>query len=132
MSDAFGTRGWDRIQRLAASEPADSGRLRFKLYVIEVEQVDPSLRYQFYVGVTSSTPERRLLQHQEAGDRAWRQFRNGRGRAVRLRYDLMEGLPKIRTAEAAKAAEGTLARVISANVGPAYSDRANDRRRKST
>lgn len=130
-SPVFSTRGWKRIERLAVSEPVDAGRRRYRLYVIEVDPVDPSLGYRFYVGMTSSSPERRLAQHQAAGDKAWRQFRNGRGRAVRLRYDLMEGLPTFRTAEAAKAAEGTLARVITANVGRAYSDRLNDRRRAS-
>ena len=129
VSPAFATRGWKRIQRLAASEPADAGRLRYTLYVIEVERLDPSLRFDFYVGYTSSSLERRLAQHQAAGDKAWRQFKNGRGRAVRIRYDLMEGLPKFRTEEVAKAAEGTLARVISTNVGRAYSDRVHDRRR---
>jgi hypothetical protein len=131
VSAAFATRGWRRIHRLAASEPVNVGRLRYNLYVIEVERLDPSLRYEFYVGVTSTSAERRLAQHQEGGDKAWRQFRNGRGRAVRIRYDLMEGLPKFRSEDVAKAAEGTLARVISANVGPAYSDRVNDRRRRS-
>ncbi len=129
MAPAFNTRGWRRIQRLAESEDPAAGRRRFRLYVIEVEALDPSLPYSFYVGFTGTSPTRRLEQHKAGGDRAWRQIRNGRARAVRLRPDLMEGLPVFRTLDAAKAAEGTLARVVSANVGRAYSDRANDRRR---
>jgi hypothetical protein len=38
---------------------------------------------------------------------------------VRLREDVTEGLPRFRAEEKALHAEGLLARVISANVGPA-------------
>lgn len=131
MSEAFATRGWQRIHRLAAGEDPAEGNLRYNLYVIEVDAADPAFPYKFYVGLTSTSAERRLEQHQSGGDRAARMFRSGRARAVRLRYDLMAGLPKFRTLEAAKAAEGTLARVISASVGRAYSDRVHDRRRTS-
>lgn len=129
MEAAFDTRGWRRIQRLAESENSSQGRRRYRLYVMEVEAIDPKMPYSFYVGLTGLSPEERFAQHEAGGVKAWRQIRNGRARAVRLRPDLMEGLPVYRTLEAAQAAEGTLARVITANVGRAYSDRVNDRRR---
>jgi hypothetical protein len=131
MPEAFSTRGWQRIKQLAQSEPDDAGSLRFKLYVIEISPTDPTLEYEFYVGSTRISPEYRLKQHQSRGDRAARMFRNERARAVRLRPDLMAGLPKFRTKAAAEAAEGTLARVISCNIGPAYSDQRNKRQQGS-
>lgn len=131
MSEAFATRGWQRIQRLAAVEDPAEGNLRYKFYVTEVDAADPAFPYAFCVGLTGTSAERRLEQHQSGGDRAARMFRSGRARAMRLRYDLMAGLPTFRTLEVAEAAEGTLARVISANVGRAHSDRARNRRRTS-
>lgn len=129
MQAAFDTRGWRRIQRLAESEDPSDGRRRYQLYVMEVEAIDPRMPYSFYVGLTGVSPERRFAQHEAGGAKAWRQIRNGRARALRLRLDLMQGLPVYRTLEVAQVAEGTLARVITANVGRAYSDRVNDRRK---
>jgi len=123
---AFATGGWRRIMNLAASEPQEGTR-RYALYVIEVESLDERVPYEFYVGVTKTSGRHRMKQHSAGGDRAWRMFRNGKARPVRLREDLMQGLPRFRTKDTALAAEGTLARVISANVGPAYSDQMNDR-----
>ena len=129
MAPALNTRGWRRIQRSDESEDPAAGRRGFRRYVIEVEALDPSLPYSSFVGFTGTSPTRRLKQHRFGGDRAWRRIRDGRARVVRLHPDLMEGLPVFRTLDAAKAAGGTLARVVSANVGRAYTDRANDRRR---
>jgi len=125
----FSTGGWKRILGLAAGEPQEGAR-RYALYVIEVESLDERVPYEFYVGVTRTSGRNRMKQHSEGGNRAWRKFRNGQARPVRLREDLTEGLPRFRTKERALAAEGTLARVISASVGPAYSDQVDDRRKR--
>ena len=54
----------------------------------------------------------------------------GRATPLRLRGDLTVGLPRFRTKEKALQAEGLLARVITANVGPAYSDQMDVRRNR--
>jgi len=125
----FSTGGWKRILGLAASEPQEGPR-RYALYVIEVESLDERAPYEFYVGVTRTSGRHRMKQHSEGGNRAWRRFRSGQARPVRLREDLTEGLPRFRTKDRALAAEGTLARVISANIGPAYSDQRDVRRKR--
>ena len=94
-----------------------------------MEGLDPWLPHTFYVGLTGTSPTRFFEQHKAGGGRAWRQIRNGRAGAVRLGPDLMEGLPLFRNLDAAKTAEATLVRVVSANVESAYSDTADDRRR---
>jgi len=128
-SAPFTTGGWQRIMDLAAREPQEGAR-RYALYVIEVESLDERVPYEFYVGVTMTSGRHRMKQHSEGGNRAWRMFRNGKARPVRLREDLMQGLPRFRTQEKALQAEGLLARVISANVGPAYSDQRDARRKR--
>jgi hypothetical protein len=126
---SFRTGGWKRIMELAAREK-QTGTRRYALYVIEVESLDERVPYKFYIGMTNTSGRHRMMQHSERGDRAWRMFRNGKARPVRLREDLTEGLPRFRTKARALQAEGLLARVISANVGPAYSDQLHDRRKR--
>ena len=125
----FLTDGWLRIMKLAASEPQEGAR-RYALYVIEIESLDERVPYEFYIGMTRTSGRHRMRQHAERGSRASRMFRNGKARPVRLREDLTEGLPRFRTQEMALQAEGLLARVISANVGPAYSDQRDVRRKR--
>ena len=125
----FSTGGWQRIMELAASERQEGAR-RYALYVIEVESLDERVPYDFYIGMTNKSGRHRMTQHSERGDRVWRMFRNGKARPVRLREDLTEGLPRFRTKAKAIQAEGLLARVISANLGPAYSDQLHDRRKR--
>jgi len=125
----FSTGGWQRFMKLAGSEPQEGAR-RYALYVIEVEALDERVPYVFYVGMTLTSGGHRMKQHSDRGDRAWKMFRNGKARPVRLREDLMQGLPRFRTKEKALQAEGLLARVISANVGPAYSDQRDVRRKR--
>ena len=125
----FATGGWRRIMNLAASERQEGTR-RYALYVIEVESLDERVPYEFYVGVTKTSGQHRMEQHSEGGDRAWRKFRNGQARPVRLRGDLTDGLPRFRTRAKALQAEGLLARVITTNVGPAYSDQRDVRRKR--
>jgi hypothetical protein len=125
----FRTGGWQRIMDLAAKEE-QVGTRRYALYVIEVESLDERIPYEFYVGMTRTSGRHRMTQHIQRGDRAWKMFRNGKARPVRLREDLTEGLPRFRTEAKALRAEGLLARVISANVGPAYSDQLHDRRKR--
>ena len=128
-SAPFATGGWQRILDLAAREPQEGAR-RYALYVIEVESLDERAPYEFYIGMTRTSGRHRMKQHSDRGDRAWKMFRNGKARPVRLREDLAEGLPRFRTQEKALQAEGLLARVISANVGPAYSDQRDVRRKR--
>lgn len=125
----FSTGGWQRIMELAASERQEGAR-RYALYVIEIESLDERVPYEFYIGMTRTSGRHRMKQHNERGDRAWRMFRNGKARPVRLREDLTDGLPRFRTEEKALQAEGLLARVITANVGPAYSDQKDARRKR--
>jgi len=126
---ALATGGWKRILELAAGEPQRGAR-RYALYVIEVESLDERVPYEFYVGMTNNSGRHRMKQHSEGGNRAWRKFRKGQARPARLREDLTEGLPRFRTKAKALAAEGLLARVITANIGPAYSDQIGDRRKR--
>ena len=128
-SAPFTTGGWQRILKLADSERQEGVR-RYDVYVIEVESLDEQTPYEFYVGITRTSGKHRMTQHIAAGDRAARMFRNGKARPVRLREDLTVGLPRFRTQEKALQAEGLLARVISANVGPAYSDQRDVRRKR--
>ncbi len=129
MTPAFDTGGWRKIQRLADSEDPSMGPARYHLYVIEVEALVPTMRYLFYVGYTGKSPEIRFADHQAAGAKAWKHFRKGNARAVRIRHDLMEGLPTFRTLRSAKKAEGSLARIISTHMGPAYSDQVKSRKK---
>ena len=121
--------GWQRLSEMASRERSDGAR-RYALYVIEIESLDERVPYEFYVGYTLTSGRNRFRQHQSGGDRAARIFRSKRARAVRLRSDLTEGLPRYRTKDTALAAEGLLARVITANVGPAYSDQRDVRRKR--
>lgn len=123
------TGGWKRLHRLAEQEPQEGTR-RYALYVIEIESLDDRVPYEFYVGYTKTSGRNRMRQHSEGGKRAARMFRNGRARTVRLREDLTAGLPRYRTKDIALEAEGLLARVVSANVGPAYSDQRDVRRKR--
>lgn len=123
------TGGWKRLGEMARRERSEGPR-RYALYVIEIEPLDEGLPYEFYVGYTRTSGRHRFNQHQSGGDRAARIFRSHRARAVRLREDLTEGLPRYRTKDTALAAEGLLARVITANVGAAYSDQRDVRRKR--
>jgi hypothetical protein len=125
----FRTGGWRRLTELATHEPQQGAR-RYALYVIEIESLDDRVPYEFYVGYTLTSGRNRMKQHSEGGKRAARMFRNGRARTIRLREDLTAGLPRYRTKEVALNAEGLLARVITANVGPAYSDQRDVRRKR--
>lgn len=91
------------------------------LYVIEVERLDPSIAYDFYVGQTAHTPEHRLQQHSGGTPTAGQDFRRGRTRAVRLRYDLMAGLPRFHDRDSAEQAEKLLTEIVTRYIGPAYS-----------
>ena len=121
--------GWQRLIEIASRERSGGAR-HYALYVIEIESLDERVPYEFYVGYTLTSGRNRFRQHQSGGDRAARMFRSKRARAVRLRSDLTEGLPRYRTQETALAAEGLLARVITTHVGPAYSDQRDVRRKR--
>jgi len=129
LTPRLATSGWRRLGEMASRERSEGPR-RYALYVIEIESLDERVPYEFYVGYTLTSGKNRFRQHQSGGGRAARIFRSKRARAVRLRSDLTEGLPRYRTKDTALAAEGLLARVITANVGPAYSDQRDVRRRR--
>ena len=106
--------------RLVEAPPSAHHGGQYRVYVIEVEPVDPECRFRFYVGYTSGTVEHRFQQHADGAKMAARIFKKteshprGRARALRIREDLMLGSPIFRSKEAALKAEGLLARRIEA------------------
>lgn len=105
------SRGISTIWRLAERGNIDGRAKRLRLYVIEMTE---GSAFDFYVGQTSRKVETRLAQHQsrQLEENAARIFRNGRATALKLRYDLFEGLPYFTEKETAEKAEGVLADVI--------------------
>lgn len=109
------SRGISTIWRLAERGNIDGRAKRFRLYVIEMNE---SAALDFYVGQTSRKVETRLAQHQsrQREQYAARVFRKGRATALKLRYDLFEGLPYFTEKETAEKAEGVLADIIEAQL----------------
>ena len=126
-----GSKGVRGIQRLAWAEPESLGPAIYQLYVIEV--VDPlgKSRYSFYVGSTRQSPEKRARAHKEMTLWGSKLFKIDGVSPGALRVDLTKDLPRFRCEACAKAAEGRLARVIKAQLGPAYSDRPDDRSKQA-
>lgn len=126
------SRGISTIWRLAERGNLDGRAKRFRLYVIEISE---SSVFDFYVGQTSRKVEARLAQHQsrQGEQYAARIFRNGRGTALKLRYDLFEGLPYFTDKETAETAEGVLADIIEAQLHARVECNAlRDRKRSRT
>lgn len=123
------SRGLKSIFALAQREPVETGRPRYQLYVLEVACTDGSAKFDYYVGSTGQPLEKRRAQHLAGGLYASHFFKRPGIAPGRFRFDLMEGLPKFRCELCAKNAEGHLARVITAQVGPAYSDQTRNRRK---
>ena len=107
-------------RRLVEATPSAQHAGQFRVYVIEVESVDPTCGFRFYVGYTGGTVEYRFQPPAVGAQLPARIFRKteahprGRARAVRIREDLMLGSPIFRSREAAMKAEGLLARRIEA------------------
>ncbi len=85
---------------------------RFSVYIIEIQKIDQSLNYDFYVGSTGNPVRHRFAQHVPEHKFAARIFRNSRARAKCLRWDMMLELPKFHTKDAAEKAEGLVAKAL--------------------
>jgi len=100
------------VSRRRRSLVPDTPRRTYVVYVIELSRDavrGPVALAPLYVGQTARSPEARFAQH-KAGGRlaAGKPHRYG----VRLRYDLMEGLPACETRAAAEAAEQAVAEAL--------------------
>jgi hypothetical protein len=126
------SRGLVGIHRLAAAEPDSLGPPIYQLYVLEVEDPLAVVPYDFYVGVTKESPEKRRAIHAKGGLYAAAMFKRDGVTPGPLRPDLTQGLPRFRCRVCAENAEGRLARVIATQLGPAHSDQLANRRKGST
>jgi hypothetical protein len=95
----------------------------YSVYVIEVEKLDPTLKFDFYVGSTSKSIQQRFSQHVPNHDLAAQMFRHSRAKAKQVRWDLIMDFPKFHTRDAAVNAEGLLARAIQRAGWSVCSDR---------
>ena len=101
------------LQKLALEDSiGKKSEPTYSVYVIEIEKLDPSLKFDFYVGSTSKSVQYRLSQHIPGHNLASQIFRHSRGRAKQVRWDLTMDFPKFHTRGAAEKAEGLLARAI--------------------
>ena len=85
---------------------------KFSVYVIEIEKLDPSLKFDFYVGSTGNPVRYRFDQHVPGHKFAARIFRNSRAIAKCLRWDMMMDFPTFHSKEAAEHAEGLVAKAL--------------------
>lgn len=97
----------------------------YSVYVVEIEKLDPSLKFDFYVGSTSKSVLYRFSQHIPDHELASKIFKHSRGRAKQVRWDLTMDFPKFHTRVAAEKAEGLLARAIQKAGWSVSSDRLN-------
>jgi len=95
----------------------------YSVYVIEIEKIDPTLKFEFYVGSTSKSIQYRFAQHVPGHDLASKIFKRSRGRAKQVRWDLTLDFPKFHSRAAAEIAEGLLARAIKEAGWTVSSDR---------
>jgi hypothetical protein len=94
------------------------------VYVINVENISAENNWDYYVGYTGNTIEIRFQEHID-GYKTWKEFKKGRARPISLAYDLCSVYPKFHTTEAAKKAEGLVARALRDAGFNAYSDQIN-------
>lgn len=94
------------------------------VYVIQVENISVENNWDYYVGYTGKTIETRFQEH-IAGYKTWEEFKKGRSRPLSIAYDLCSVYPKFHTTEAAKKAEGLVARALRDAGFNAYSDQIN-------
>lgn len=103
-----------------------------RVYVIEVEPLDPSITWTLYVGYTNLYLRERWKRYEDLSDSVSRYFRNGHVRALRYRYDLAEGWGPYEDKDTALEAEGDLALALCEAGYGAYSDQlkvARERRK---
>lgn len=91
------------------------------VYIIEVENLVEGSHWDYYVGMTGNSIEQRFQDHAD-GHKAWKKFDKGICKPVRLDYSLCSVFPKFHTEEAAKRAEGEVARALRDLGYEVYSD----------
>ena len=95
----------------------------YSIYVLEIEKIDTSLEFDFYVGSTGNPIQYRFSQHIPNHKYAARIFRNSRAKAKCIRWDLIMDFPKFHTKNNAEKAEGLLAKAIQKAGWTVCSDR---------
>ncbi len=96
---------------------------RLSVYIIEIEKLDPDLKFEFYVGSTGNSVRYRFEQHIPGHKFAAKIFRKSRATAKCLRWDMMIDFPKFHSKEAAERAEGLVAKALSKAGWSVHSDR---------
>jgi hypothetical protein len=91
------------------------------VYIIEVENLVPESVWHYYVGMTGKSIEERFQEHIDKY-LTWGKFKDGSCRPLRLDYSLCTSYPKFHTEEAAKYAEGVVARALREAGYEVYSD----------
>ncbi len=94
----------------------------YSVYIIEIEKIDTTLDFDFYVGSTGNSIQYRFSQHVPGHKFAARIFRNSRAKALRIRWDLMADFPKFRSKTSAQIAEGLVARAVQKAGWKVHSD----------
>lgn len=113
------------IKKLDKIAKADSYGRNYEptrsVYIIEVENLIEGSNWDYYVGMTGNSIEQRFQEHID-GYNTWRNFKKGICKPVRLEYSLCSFFPKFHTQEAAKLAEGEVARFLRELGYEVYSD----------
>jgi hypothetical protein len=91
------------------------------VYVIEVENLVSGSDWDYYIGMTGKSVEARFQEHL-SGYKTWKRFNDGSCKPLRLDYSLFGVFPKFHTQEAAKHAEGVVARALKNAGYNVYSD----------
>lgn len=94
-----------------------------RVYVIEVERLDPSITWDLYVGSTNLYLRERWERYEQLTDTVSKYFRRGQVRALGYRYDLMKGWGPYDSKEECLVAEGALAAQLQRDGYAVYSDR---------
>jgi hypothetical protein len=104
--------------------PPHHGRTgpQHRVYVIEVEVVDPQIAWTLYVGYTNLYLRERWIRYEQRADSVSRYFRDGRVIPVRYRYDLTKGWGPYATRDEGVRAEGDLALALEQAGFAVYSD----------
>ena len=106
-------------------------RPQHRVYVIEVERLDPTVDWDYYVGYTNNFFKVRwekyvdLVPNSVSG-----YFRHGKVKALGYRYDLMKGWGPYETKQAGELAEGDLALYLEDLGYRTYTDKLDDARKR--
>ena len=93
-----------------------------RVYVIEVEVVDESIPWNFYVGYTNLHLQERWERYEALANSVSKYFRKGQVVALKFRYDLMKDWGPYATRDEGIWAEGELALMLSKAGYNVYSD----------